>query len=135
MIFHPQYDGVANKLAYSVNDGGVFRTADATAATDTTGTCKDDGQYLGAVKWSKVNNHLTANQFVFGSVYADGSGYLGGVWDNSTVWGSNTAGVDGRTVHEGARWAAGLQCAHAWRPPIENTSQVVTAAAERPPSR
>jgi hypothetical protein len=95
IVFHPQYNGTTNKIAFVTNDGGIFKTSDARAATDTKGLCRDDDNYVGQVPWATLNNTYASNQFVFGAVYSDGTGYFGGTWDNGTLWGNNSVGVNG----------------------------------------
>jgi hypothetical protein len=99
VVFHPQYNGTTNKIAFVTTDGGIFKTTDARAATDTVGKCRDDDNYVGQLSWTTLNHSFAATQFVFGNVYADGSGYAGGTWDNNTVWGSNSKGLNGWEIH------------------------------------
>jgi hypothetical protein len=99
VVFHPQYNGTTNKTAFIATDGGIFTTADARAATDTPGLCLDDDTYAGQVTWTTLNHSYAATQFIFGSVYSDGSGYAGGSWDNATVWGWNSKGINGWETH------------------------------------
>ncbi|HXV62485.1 MAG TPA: hypothetical protein VEK15_17425 [Vicinamibacteria bacterium] len=91
IVFHPAYDGTTNTTLFVGNDGGVFRTDNATAGTVVT---SDDGcdPTLGAVAWTALNNHYGVTQFYHGTPYPDGSTFFGGTQDNGTVRGSDAAG-------------------------------------------
>jgi len=99
VVFHPQYNGSTNKTAFITSDGGIYQTTDARAVTDTVGLCRDDDNYVGQMQWTTLNHSYAATQFIFGSVYQDGSGYAGGSWDNGTVWGWNSKGVNAWETH------------------------------------
>lgn len=85
IVFHPQYNGTTNKKLYVANDGGVFMTANATAAVGktTAAVCDPDG--IG-VSWQK-KNALGNTQFYHGAPWPDGSEFLGGTQDNGTNYG------------------------------------------------
>ncbi|MCR9243687.1 MAG: hypothetical protein NXI31_01560 [bacterium] len=67
----PRYDGSTNKALYACTDGGVFRTADITTATPTSG-------------WSERENSY--NTFQIYGIAGHGSGrLLAGAQDNGTA--------------------------------------------------
>lgn len=87
IVFHPRYDGVANKTLFVANDGGLFKTADALApaATGSSAACT-----TGAIQaeWTSLNNGYGVTQFYHGTPYPDGSAYFGGSQDTGVVKGS-----------------------------------------------
>jgi hypothetical protein len=90
IAFHPEYDGVSNRMLYIAHDGGIQRTDDATAAvgTNTSDTPANSicGQAnLPEVTWSSLNNGYSVTQFFHGTVYPDSSAFLGGTQDNGTL--------------------------------------------------
>ena len=95
VVFHPQYNGTTNQTVFVGNDGGIYKSTNARAATDTKGLCRDDASYAGQVTWSSLDHSLANNQFYFGDVASDGSSYLGGTQDDHTMWGWNSKGVNG----------------------------------------
>lgn len=88
--FHPGYNGTSNKTMYVASDGGVFRTADATAAVGTTVSNVCGTPVANGVAWTELNNQYVTTQFYHGSTYPDGSVYFGGTQDNGT-WRGSTA--------------------------------------------
>ncbi|HYI08126.1 MAG TPA: hypothetical protein VEK57_03560 [Thermoanaerobaculia bacterium] len=86
IVFHPQYDGTTNKIAYFANDGGVFRTLDATAAviTGTPSVCEENET---AMRYEVLNNDYGVTQFYHGMVFPDGQRFMGGTQDNGTILG------------------------------------------------
>jgi hypothetical protein len=97
IVFHPQYDGVTNKTMFSMNDGGIFKTADARApvsyspdpVTPASPVCGNTPP--GVVAWTELNNGYQVTQFYHGTHYASGNNVLGGTQDNGTLRG--TAGA------------------------------------------
>jgi photosystem II stability/assembly factor-like uncharacterized protein len=83
IVFHPQYDGVGNKTMFVGNDGGIFRTADTTAAVRTT-PC-DSSACPGCVSFARLNTSYAATQFYHGQPYPNGTSYFGGTQDNGVV--------------------------------------------------
>ena len=94
VVFHPQYDGVTNKTMFVTNDGGVFRTDDARAATATgeRAVCDED---LSKLSFRSLNRNYGVTQFYHGAVFADGRRFIGGAQDNGTLLGNFTDGIDG----------------------------------------
>ena len=94
MAFHPQYDGTTNQIALIGNDGGIYRTANARAATATgdRATCNGSGVQ---VAWTSLNRGYGVTQFYHGTAFPNGTQYLGGAQDNGTLLGSDALGPDG----------------------------------------
>jgi photosystem II stability/assembly factor-like uncharacterized protein len=92
ITFHPHYDGDSNQIALIGNDGGVFRTTNARAATSSN-ICAG-GQPI-QVAWSSLNRGYGVTQFYHGTPFPDGTQYLAGAQDNNTLLGSDAAGPDG----------------------------------------
>jgi photosystem II stability/assembly factor-like uncharacterized protein len=87
IVFHPQYDGVTNKIAFFSNDGGVFRTDDARGSviTGKNGLC---AIIPSAMRFVSLNNSYGVTQFYHGAVFPDGRRFIGGTQDNGTIEGS-----------------------------------------------
>jgi hypothetical protein len=92
IVFHPQYDGAANRTMFVTNDGGVFRTDNARAATakGTIAACNTNNT---SVVWTSLNNNYGVTQFYQGLPYPGGRTYLGGTQDNGTLSGSDDSGA------------------------------------------
>jgi hypothetical protein len=88
LVFHPDYDGVTNKVLFSGNDGGVYRTDDARAATGTA-VCTPSSS---SVTWTALNNSYGVTQFYHGLPYPNGQTYFGGTQDNGTIRGTDAGG-------------------------------------------
>lgn len=93
IAFHPNYDGVGNRIMYAVNDGGIFRTNNARANVGTTVANVCGTTVAGAVTWTEINNGYSTTQFYHGSTFPDGNSYLGGFQDNGT-WRGSTASLN-----------------------------------------
>jgi uncharacterized protein (TIGR03437 family) len=91
IVFHPQYDGVANQILFAGNDGGLWRTNNARAAValGNTAACKSSNT---AVTWTSLNNGYGVTQFYHGSVLPDGKSFFGGTQDNGTLLGDDQQG-------------------------------------------
>ncbi|HEX5714754.1 MAG TPA: hypothetical protein VF179_01260 [Thermoanaerobaculia bacterium] len=91
IAFHPKYNGKKNRVLYVGNDGGVFQTRNALAATE-------KGEAAGCepsrvkVPWNGLNHDYGSVQFYYGVPRADGESYLGGTQDNGVVLGSDGGG-------------------------------------------
>lgn len=86
IVFHPGYNGTTNKTMYVGNDGGLFVTADARAAT---GTGQDAVcNQVTSVPWSNMNNGYGVTQFYHGAPYPSGTSFIGGAQDNGVSRGS-----------------------------------------------
>ena len=93
IVFHPKYDGVGNQTIFIGNDGGLFRSDNARAATATTTANVCNPTSIG-VKWTSINNNYGVTQFYDGAISADGKTYFGGTQDNGTVLGTDDKGVN-----------------------------------------
>jgi hypothetical protein len=91
ITFDPGYDGVHNKIMYDGNDGGIFRTDDATGkvARGRTAACDPTNT---AITWTSLNNGYAATQFYNGAVYPGGTQYFAGAQDNGTSRGDDATG-------------------------------------------
>lgn len=94
IVFHPRYNGTTNRILYAGNDGGVFRTRDALAATVKGPTAGCDPK-RSSMKWESLSRDYGSIQFYHGVPYADGAGYLGGTQDNGTLLGGDPRGRNG----------------------------------------
>ncbi|MDH3403944.1 MAG: hypothetical protein OEP45_10045, partial [Acidobacteriota bacterium] len=93
LVFDPRYDGVGNRVLFSLNDGGIWRTTNARGVTATGADAPCRG--ISGIRWTPRNAGYEVTQFYHGSVYANGASYLGGTQDNGTVRGSLGRGADG----------------------------------------
>lgn len=93
IVFHPQYDGVNNRVMFAANDGGIQRTDDAAAPTarGVTAPCRRGNSRL---RWTSLNNNYGVTQFYHGLPYPNGATYLGGTQDNGTLRGTDANGAD-----------------------------------------
>lgn len=98
VVFHPQYDGVTNKVMFSGNDGGLYKTLDARRpvayspdpVTPASPVCGNTNP-ANLVNWVELNNGYQVSQFYHGAHYPDGNTVFGGTQDNGTLRG--TAGA------------------------------------------
>jgi hypothetical protein len=95
ITFHPQYDGESNQIALIGNDGGVFRTTNARAATSNSASAPCTGGQPIKVAWTSLNRGYGVTQFYHGTPFPDGAQYLAGTQDNGTLLGSDAAGPEG----------------------------------------
>ncbi|EKO40196.1 MAG: BNR/Asp-box repeat protein [Solidesulfovibrio magneticus str. Maddingley MBC34] len=93
LVFHPGYNGDTNKVLFSGNDGGLYRTDNARAAV-TTETCSDS---TSQVAWVSLNNGLGITQYYYGAVYPGGGTFFGGAQDNGTTRGTIAGGANAWT--------------------------------------
>lgn len=99
ITFHPDYDGQGNQQAIIGNDGGLFRTKSARGRTVTglTAACAQMVTTI-EVHWASLNKDYGVTQFYYGLPLGDGTSYAGGAQDNSTLIGTDNAGVNGWTT-------------------------------------
>ena len=95
ITFHPEYDGENNQIALIGNDGGIFRTTNARAATSMGPLAPCTGGQPIKVAWTSLNRGYGVTQFYHGTPFPDGTRYLAGTQDNGTLLGSDAAGMDG----------------------------------------
>lgn len=95
IAFHPQFDGSGNQIALIGNDGGIYRTSNARAATSNgpRAICTGGGPIQ--VNWTSLNRGYGVTQFYHGTPLPDGTQYLAGAQDNGTLLGSDSTGPDG----------------------------------------
>jgi len=84
IVFHPGYDGVANQTMYVGNDGGLFRTQNARAATSLEDCPLPPNLPLPEVEWENLNNGYGVTQFYHGDSARVEQVYIGGAQDNGT---------------------------------------------------
>lgn len=97
LVFHPAYDGVNNRVMFSTNDGGIFKTTNAKAPVayspdpinPSSPVCGNTPANL--VAWTELNNGYQVTQFYHGAHYPDGNTVLGGTQDNGTLRGGPAA--------------------------------------------
>lgn len=94
IVFHPQYDGAANKMMYVANDGGIYRTLDARGETARGDKAVCDAA-TSQMEWQRLNSNYGVTQFYHGAVFKDGRRFIGGTQDNGTILGNWTDGIDG----------------------------------------
>ncbi len=95
IAFHPQYDGDANQAALIGNDGGIYRTRNARAATSNGERAACTGGAPIQVAWTSLNRGYGVTQFYHGTPLPNGTQYLAGAQDNGTIFGSDAFGPDG----------------------------------------
>jgi photosystem II stability/assembly factor-like uncharacterized protein len=80
MAFHPGYDGTNNTTLFFGNDGGIFRTDNATAPLPSA-DCNNTGN---EVVFTGLNHGYVTSLFVEGDVAQNGKALIGGLQDNGT---------------------------------------------------
>lgn len=92
IVFHPRYDGATNRTMFATNDGGIYRTDDATAPVGVgiEGICKE---FSSRMVFRSLNNSYGVTQFYHGMPFPDGHFFIGGAQDNGTLLG-RVRGVD-----------------------------------------
>jgi hypothetical protein len=95
ITFHPNYDGEGNQIALIGNDGGIYRTTNARAATSHGPNAACTGGQPIQIAWTSLNHGYGVTQFYHGTPFPDGTRYLAGAQDNYTLLGSDAAGPDG----------------------------------------
>ena len=84
IVFHPGYDGVGNQTMYVGNDGGIFRTQNARAATSQEDCPLPGSLPLPQIVWQPLNNGYGVTQFYHGDAAKDRDLYVAGAQDNGT---------------------------------------------------
>ncbi len=85
IVFHPGYNGLSNQTMYVGNDGGVWRTATARAAT-TQEECPigPDPGPPPEIVWENMNNGYGVTQFYHGDAALLADRFVGGAQDNGS---------------------------------------------------
>jgi hypothetical protein len=96
IVFHPNFDGITNNTLFAANDGGIFKTNEATDPVQrgTTALCNPDN---GQIAWQQISGNLGITQFYHGAVFPNGREYIAGAQDNGTLLGRDTTGANGWT--------------------------------------
>jgi len=86
VVFHPNYNGTTNQVMYVGNDGGLYRTSNARAATSVE-DCPFNGGFdpLPQIVWTSLNNGYGVTQFYHGDSAKDRDMFGGGTQDNGTL--------------------------------------------------
>ncbi len=86
IVFHPGYNGLSNQIMYVGNDGGVWRTANARAAT-TEEECPigPDPGPPPEIVWENMNNGYGVTQFYHGDAALTADRFVGGAQDNGSA--------------------------------------------------
>jgi hypothetical protein len=84
IVFHPDYDGTANQTMFVTNDGGLFRTENARAATSLEDCPLPGDLPLPEVEWEDLNNNYGVMQFYHGDSARDVDVFVGGAQDNGS---------------------------------------------------
>lgn len=100
IFFHPEYNGTTNRTMFVTNDGGIFRTNNARAATAKgfDAPCDTDNTQ---VTWTSLNNDYGVTQFYHGLPYPSGITFVGGTQDNGTLRGADNTGNNWSEVFGG----------------------------------
>ncbi len=84
LVFHPEYDGTTNQTLYVGNDGGLFRTDNARAATSLEDCPLPADEPLPAIQWDILNNGYGVTQFYHGDSSPQVDLFMGGAQDNGS---------------------------------------------------
>jgi photosystem II stability/assembly factor-like uncharacterized protein len=85
ITFHPDYNGTTNQIMYVGNDGGIFKTTNARAATtqDECAIDPDPGPPPD-IAWESCNYGYGVTQFYHGDAARTANTFVGGAQDNGT---------------------------------------------------
>ncbi len=84
IVFHPGYDGTTNQTMYVTNDGGIFVTHNARAATSLEDCPLPPDEPLPEIVWEPLNNNYGVTQFYHGDSAQTADVFIGGCQDNGT---------------------------------------------------
>lgn len=87
-VHDPGFNNTTNRIIYSGNDGGIYKAADLSLATDTAG-------------WASLNNGIGITQFYGAAATNASTTLIGGTQDNGTLRYTPAGGINGWTVMEG----------------------------------
>lgn len=96
IVFHPNFNGVTNNTLFAANDGGIFKTDEASdeVLRGITTLCDPEN---GKIAWQHVSGNLGITQFYHGAVFPNGREYIAGAQDNGTLLGRDNSGPNGWT--------------------------------------
>jgi photosystem II stability/assembly factor-like uncharacterized protein len=96
IVFHPDFDGITNNTLFAANDGGIYKTDEASdeVRRGITALCNPD---QGEIAWQQVSGNLGITQFYHGAVFPNGREYIAGAQDNGTLLGRDDRGANGWT--------------------------------------
>jgi uncharacterized protein (TIGR03437 family) len=83
-VFKPGYNGTTNQTLYLLNDGGIYRSDNSRAATQTGmfAACPVNAPTL---LWTNLNHGYAVTQFYNGLPYPGGAFFFGGAQDNGSI--------------------------------------------------
>jgi len=96
IVFHPKFDGKTNDTVFAANDGGIFKTDEASDEVQRgiMSLCNPDN---GEIAWQHISGNLGITQFYHGAVFPNGREYIAGAQDNGTLLGRDDQGANGWT--------------------------------------
>ncbi len=94
IAFHPGYDGGSNQTILIGNDGGIYRSRNARAATETGTAAPCNALTVPGVSWESLNRGYGVTQFYHGTAFPDGVRYIAGAQDNNTLFGQDQNGPE-----------------------------------------
>ncbi|MEO8032814.1 MAG: hypothetical protein ABI837_00135 [Acidobacteriota bacterium] len=100
IVFDPRYDGSSQRSMFVSNDGGVYRTDNARAATASGNKAGCDST-KSSVTWTSLVHGFGATQFYHGAVSPDGRTFFGGAQDNGSDLGTLSGGTENWTMPNG----------------------------------
>ena len=100
IVFHPNFDGITNHTLFAANDGGIFKTDEASDGVrrGIMSLCNPDD---GEIAWRHISGNLGITQFYHGAVFPNGREYIAGAQDNGTLLGRDDLGTNGWTLIAG----------------------------------
>ncbi len=85
IVFHPDYNGTTNQTMFVGNDGGIFRTNNARAATSQEECPIGPNPGPGPdIEWENLNNGYGVTQYYHGDSARDVDVFVGGAQDNGS---------------------------------------------------
>lgn len=100
IVFHPNFNGTTNDTLFAANDGGIFKTDEASDEVSLGITTLCDPA-KGKIAWQHISGNLGITQFYHGAVFPNGREYIAGAQDNGTLRGHDDAGANGWTLVAG----------------------------------
>jgi photosystem II stability/assembly factor-like uncharacterized protein len=96
IVFHPHFDGNTNNTLFAANDGGIYKTDEASdeVLRGITTLCDPAN---GQIAWQHISGNLGITQFYHGAVFPNGREYIAGAQDNGTLLGRDDRGANGWT--------------------------------------